>query len=213
MDLTSPTRTPATSPVTRAAALAGPALFAAYGVTRHLDGLDGARGDGAWWDVGHVAFLVSTLALVVLAVQLVRDLHGRRRGALTRVGDVALAVAVVGGGLLCWVLLMDLGVPVGPVPDTVVVGGPILLGVGLVVLLLTQLGRALPLRSPIAFLVADASVGFDLDLVTPAGLVMTAALWPLVRGGRRAGPLPRGRDRDLSPGRCAGSPGRDGVVT
>ena len=198
---------PITSPVTRVAALAGPALFAAYGVTRHLDGLDGHRGDGALWDVGHVAFVVSTLAFAVLAVQLLRDVHGRWRPPVTWLAAAALTVTMSGGALVCWVLLMDLGAPVGPVPDGVVLGGPILLGVGLVALLLTQAGRRLPGWSPFTFLVADASVGLHLDLVTPAGLVMTAALWPLVRltpASTRSSPPSAASDGPAAPQRQRG---------
>lgn len=176
--------TPPPTPTTRLTAAAGPALFALYGITRDLDGLDNNRGDGALWDVGHLAFLLSTMAFAVLAVQLMKDVLGGQRRALTGVSTAALLLTLAGSILLCWVLLMDLRVPVGPVPDAVVLIGPVLLGVGLVVLLLTQVGRQLSLWSPLTFLVADASVGFNLDLATPAGLIMTAALWPLVRQAR-----------------------------
>lgn len=174
-------QTPVTSPLTRSAALAGPALFAVYAVTRDVDGWNGTRGEDAWWTLGHLAFLASTLALAALVVQLLRDVRRREHRALTWAAAAATTVALVGAALLCWVLLMDLDVAVAEPPDAVVLGGPVLLGVGLVALLLPQVGRGLPLWSPPTFLVADAAVGFDLDLATPAGLVMTVALWPLVR--------------------------------
>ncbi|MFD8543042.1 hypothetical protein [Streptomyces sp. NPDC059649] len=51
-----------TSP--RTAFLTAPVLMGAYGVLRIIDGLDGSRGPGAAWTVGHLCFLGSLVFFV-----------------------------------------------------------------------------------------------------------------------------------------------------
>ncbi|MGK5558830.1 hypothetical protein ACSNOI_45240, partial [Actinomadura kijaniata] len=59
----------------RFAFLAAPLLTFAYGVIRILDGLDGARGPGLAWTVGHLAFIAAMAMFVSVFVQL-RGLAG-----------------------------------------------------------------------------------------------------------------------------------------
>lgn len=184
------TSSPITSTTTRSVAFAAPALLALYGVARYADGLDGDHGPGLFWNVGHVAFLLAVAGFTVLAVQLARDGLRRPGRPLGWVCAIALTTTAVGAALMCWIILTDLGVPVADVPGAVVTGAPIAFGVGLVALLATQVGRGIPLWSPLAILAGNVALGIDLALLTPAGLVMLAALWPLIRP---ASPLRRHR--------------------
>ena len=76
----------------RTALIAAPLLVLAYGVLRIVDGLDGVRGPGVAWTVGHLAFL-GALTLFVPIFWEMRSMLGRSAVATT-----ALVAGVVGIG-------------------------------------------------------------------------------------------------------------------
>ncbi|MFD1536885.1 hypothetical protein [Nonomuraea guangzhouensis] len=76
----------------RTALIAAPLLVLAYGVLRIVDGLDGVRGPGVAWTVGHLAFL-GALTLFVPIFWEMRSMLGR-----SAVASTALVAGVVGIG-------------------------------------------------------------------------------------------------------------------
>jgi hypothetical protein len=76
----------------RTALIAAPPLVLAYGVLRIVDGLDGVRGPGVAWTVGHLAF-IGALTLFVPIFWEMRSMLGRSALATT-----ALVGGVVGIG-------------------------------------------------------------------------------------------------------------------
>ncbi|MEU7860245.1 hypothetical protein [Nonomuraea sp. NPDC049141] len=76
----------------RTALIAAPLLVLAYGVLRIVDGLDGVRGPGVAWTVGHLAFL-GALTLFVPIFWEMRSMLGRSAVATT-----TLVAGVVGIG-------------------------------------------------------------------------------------------------------------------
>ncbi|MFD5145636.1 hypothetical protein [Streptomyces sp. NPDC058401] len=80
----------------RTAFVAAPVLMGAYGVIRMLDGLDGSRGPGFAWSLGHLCFLAA-LVLFVQGFAAMRTMTGG--GRLSTVGlwtGTAGAVALAG---------------------------------------------------------------------------------------------------------------------
>ncbi|MBF9128693.1 hypothetical protein I0C86_06775, partial [Plantactinospora sp. S1510] len=84
----------------RTAFITAPLLTLAYGVIRILDGLDGSRGPGIAWTVGHLAF-IAALALFVSTFWQMRDLAARSRTAtaLAAIGTAGIAVLVIQFGI------------------------------------------------------------------------------------------------------------------
>src|SRR5262245_56459018 len=70
--------------------IAAPVLMFAYGVIRILDGLDGERGPGPAWTIGHLVFIVAMVMFLLVFGQLHR-LAGR-----DTLSTVTLVVAAVG---------------------------------------------------------------------------------------------------------------------
>ena len=76
----------------RTALIAAPLLVLAYGVLRIADGLDGVRGPGLAWTVGHLAFL-GALTLFIPIFWEMRRMLGR-----SAVATATLVAGVVGIG-------------------------------------------------------------------------------------------------------------------
>ncbi|RJL22106.1 hypothetical protein [Bailinhaonella thermotolerans] len=75
----------------RAAFVAAPLLVLGYGVLRILDGLDGSRGPGPAWTLGHLSFLAA-LALFIPILLRMRRTAGA--GGLTTAATVVSLVGV-----------------------------------------------------------------------------------------------------------------------
>lgn len=166
----------------RFCAVAAPGLLLIYGLLRLVDGLDGDRGNGPAWDLGHLAFFAGIVLFAVLAVAL----RGLARPAVRwqRVlVDVAAAAAVFGAGCFLWVITGDLFEEfseAAPLPGPLELAGPLLFQAGLLVLLgRLALLRRLPAWSPVAMVVGFVALAVSLDLLPLAALVIGAALLPL----------------------------------
>lgn len=165
----------------RRAALAGPVLLLLYGIMRFFDGLDGHRGSGTFWNVGHVSFFAAMVVFAVLAVALRR----------TREGLVATAATVSAlAGVVCflWVIAGDLfrGFrEAAPLPEALETAGPMLFPLGMLILFgLLVADRRLPVWTPLLFGAGTAAISINLDLLPFAALVVLASLAPLRRAGR-----------------------------
>ncbi|AEV83198.1 hypothetical protein ACWT_2178 [Actinoplanes sp. SE50] len=165
--------------IIRRTAVAAPALLLTYGVCRFLDGLDGRRGSGVFWNVGHVAFFVAMVLFGVLAVGL-RGLLGGRP-----VATVATVVALAGVACFLWVITGDLfhGFRrAAPMPDALQTAGPMLFPLGMLGFFgLLVAARRLPVWTPLLFGVGTAAISVDLDLLPIAAFVVFCSLLPLRR--------------------------------
>jgi hypothetical protein len=179
----------------RYAYLGAPVLLAAYGLVRLLDGLDGSKGPGPAWTIGHLFFLA---ALVLFAVVMVGLWRNRPRWFTTAglvaglIGVVATARTVVVDILAGWGAAdraaMDRGfaryedfpgLPAGA-GDVLNEAGGVLFPLGLAVLLVSlALARQLPWWSPVACVAGFATILVTLDLLPLAGVLILAALLPL----------------------------------
>jgi len=177
---------------TRFAALAAPLLMLFYGIMRYIDGLDGDRGNGLAWDVGHTAFFFAFVLFAVLAVSLHRVVPVPEPWQ-RRLRDGALAAALVGAAAFLWVTLTDLvpAIPTG-LPDAAMVGLPVLFQLGTLTLL-GQLvaARRLPIWSPLVMLFGFVLIAVNLDLLPFASVVILGGLSPLARKERASSGSPR----------------------
>jgi hypothetical protein len=180
----------------RLAYLGGPLLVTAYGLTRLLDGIDGSKGPGPAWTIGHLFFLG---ALALLAVAMV-GLRSERRTWLTTAATVG---GVFGAVAMARVVVVDILVARGaadraemdrnyatyefPGSDVLDEAGGILFPLGLVVLLVVlAAGRRLPWWSPVVALAGFGTILATLDLLPVAGLLLLAALAPMATGTARS---------------------------
>ena len=178
----------------RLAFLAAPGLTVVYGLVRLLDGLDGKRGPGVLWTVGHLAFLAA-LGLFVAVI-----LAARRAAGGGAVATAAAAIGVV--GVFFSMVQIGIDIVVGVVADDQaamsrmfadvrdVPGVPFLVyGPGTALFLLGLLALVVHLAvvrvvawwSPVLMVLAIGAMLAGLDLLPVAGLLMLAALAPLAR--------------------------------
>lgn len=165
--------------MTRLLAIVAPALMLVYGVCRWADGLDGDRGNGWAWDVGHVAFFIAVALFAVLADRLRRELPGM-------VTAIAEVVTLFGAACMLWVITDDLFEAWPDLPAILNVTGSTLFSLGLLALLVrhTVAGR-LPVWSPALVLLGFASIPVSLDLLPLSAILVGAGLLPLTRTGRK----------------------------
>ncbi|MDG4824261.1 hypothetical protein O7635_20615 [Asanoa sp. WMMD1127] len=169
----------------RFTALGAPLLVLFYGIMRFVDGLDGDRGNGLAWDVGHTAFFVAFVLYAVLAVHMHRlvPVAARWQRALR---DVALGGALVGTAAFLWVTLTDLFPAIDvELPDVAQAVLPALFVLGMVTLL-AQLAaaRRLPVWSPVLVLVGFLAISVELDTLPFAAVVILCGLVPLTASRR-----------------------------
>jgi hypothetical protein len=174
---------PSNSVIVRRTALAAPALMLLYGVLRFADGLDGHRGTGLFWNVGHVAFFAAMVLFGLLAVALHGMLPRPRR-----VATAATAAALAGVLCFLWVIAGDLSGAFreyAPLPGPLEAAGPMLFPVGVLVLFgLLVAARRVPVWTPLLFGAGIAAITVDLDLLPFGSLAILVALQPLRRVAR-----------------------------
>lgn len=186
----------------RFAYIGAPALVTAYGLARLIDGIDGSKGPGPAWTIGHLFFLV---ALALFGVAMVGLWRERRRWFT----GAALVAGIVGVVAMARVVVVDIvvargaadraemereypkyddfpGLPdgLGGVLDAV---GGVLFPLGLVVLLVhLAIVRRLPWWSPVLATAGFAAILATLDLLPLAGVLLLVALVPMVTGTSRS---------------------------
>jgi hypothetical protein len=159
--------------MTRLLAYAAPGLMLAYGVCRWIDGLDGDRGNGWAWDVGHAAFWVAIVLFAVLAERL----RQARPGVLA---TVATLVTVAGSVLFLLVITHDLFEAFPNPPAFVQILGPALFELGLLTLLVRHAAAGLlPVWTPILVLLGFVTIPISLDLLPLSAILVGAGLIPL----------------------------------
>ncbi|MEV5569198.1 hypothetical protein AB0L06_04055 [Spirillospora sp. NPDC052269] len=187
---------------TRFALVAAPALISVYGIVRLLDGLNGNRGPGPLWVLGHLAFLVSLVLFVPILLTLRRAATGGRGTASRVVATVATVLGLGGAVAAMAQIAIDIWVgataadsaemarmfddvkSVPGVPAIVYGPGPALFYLGLLALLVgCAVARSIPAWTPVlAFAGIVASLA-SLDLLPVTGVLMLAPLLPLWRAG------------------------------
>ncbi|GIF66409.1 hypothetical protein Ais01nite_44440 [Asanoa ishikariensis] len=181
---------------TRLTALAAPLLMLIYGINRYVDGLDGDRGNGIAWDIGHTAFFFAFVLFAVLAVSLHRIVPVPERWQ-RHLRDGALVAALIGAASFLWVTLTDLvpAIPTG-LPEWAMAALPALFQVGMLTLL-GQLvaARRVPIWTPLVMLFGFMLIVVNLDLLPFASVVILAGLSPLARKE----PVSSGSPRPVGP--------------
>lgn len=170
--------------MTRFCAVTAPALMLAYGILRWIDGLDGHHKGEPFWSAGHVAFFIAVVLFGVLAVGLDRIIRAESP-ARRHITDIATAATLFGAACFLWMILGDLlsGFrDAAPLPDPLRATGPALFQLGvltLLVLLVVNRPRRLPVWSPVLVLVGFAAIAISLDLLPIASIVVGLGLYPL----------------------------------
>jgi hypothetical protein len=170
--------------------------------------MQGFHGPGLFWSVGHVFFLLTFAALVLV----VRDLR-TRVGAGSRLALLMATVAIVGLSVFLRVGVIDLltgftaadhaaMTPISqrlnawPDPRLVPVFrlGPVLFQVGFLALLVQlALMRRLPWRTPLLVFSGFVLVGLDLKFLTVGALLIGLGFEPLIRTATTNRPAARNR--------------------
>lgn len=174
--------------------VAAPLLFGAYGVARIVDGLDGVRGPGPAWTVGHLVFLAGLALFVPVLGRLRAEAGG---GAAATAG---YAAGLLGGLALAAQFTIDIVVgllsadheAMGPRFDAVkAVPGvepavytvvPMLFYVGMVALVtLVAVRGRVPWWSPVLVLVQAVAPIASKDLIPLGAALLLLAFVPLLR--------------------------------
>ncbi|MEU4470545.1 hypothetical protein [Micromonospora sp. NPDC023888] len=79
----------------RPAFIAAPVLVMSYGIIRLVDGLDGERGPGPAWTIGHVAFIGALVAFVSVFWQMRRMTGGRVLATVFATAGTVGALALI----------------------------------------------------------------------------------------------------------------------
>ena len=177
----------------RLAYLAAPLLVLAYGALRIIDGLDGVRGPGAAWTLGHSAFLLALAAWVPVTLDL------RRRLGKSAVPTTFTAMTFAGAAALTAQFVIDIAVglraadhaamseqfqhvqSIPGVMPVVYTAGPSLFYIGLsaLVIHLALLKRTKP-WTPIVFVAGSILPLLDKDFL-PLGAVCLLVALTLLR--------------------------------
>lgn len=178
----------------RTAFIAAPVLMGAYGVIRIVDGLDGSRGPGLAWSLGHLCFLGAIAFFVQGFVAMRRAVGGGRLSTVGLWVGVAGAVAVAGQfaiDLVVGFLSADreamnvLFDRVQAIPGMLPVFydfGPLLFFVGQLILV-SQLAKRRVLKPWAPFLaLVDTTLPFaDKDLIPLGAVLLLVSFAPLYR--------------------------------
>ncbi|MFZ3471176.1 hypothetical protein ACODT3_20740 [Streptomyces sp. 4.24] len=189
----------------RTAFLAAPVLMGAYGVIRILDGLDGSRGPGFAWSLGHLCFL-GALVFFVQGFMAMRAMAGHNR--LSTVGVWAGTAGAMAVGvqfaidLVVGFLSADRGAMevlftrVQDIPGVLPAFydfGPLLFFVGQLILV-SQLAKRRVLKpwAPVLVLI-DTTLPFaDKDLIPLGAVLLLVSFAPLYRDRPAAAELSAG---------------------
>ncbi|MEO3742974.1 hypothetical protein [Plantactinospora sp. B5E13] len=190
--------------------LAAPVLLLGYGLARMIDGIDGSRGPGPAWTIGHLLYLISLGLFGVVLVGL-RNALPRYRAA----GTVAVVAGAVGLVAFVRVVVVDIIVglravdragmhelflryerspgflPSGLVSALDLIGqvffpASVIL---LTVLVATVAPRRLRWWSPVLTVVGFALFGLNLDLLPLGAVAMVCGLLPMTGVSAGRGPV------------------------
>jgi hypothetical protein len=178
----------------RNAFLAAPALLGAYGVIRIIDGLDGSRGPGVAWTVGHLAFLAAMVLFVPIFLAMRRMAGRTALATISMVSGIAGIVTlfiqfsidiVVGFMAADREAMGDLFDQVQAVPGLepiVYEGGPILFYLGqLVLVILLAVAGRVKFWTPLLVLVDLILPFVDKDLIPIGAIFLLISFLPLAR--------------------------------
>jgi hypothetical protein len=179
----------------RPAFVAAPVLVMGYGVIRLIDGLDGIRGPGPAWTIGHLAFLGALVAFISVFWQMRRMAGGRILATVSAAagtfGALALitqfSIDIAAGFLATDHYRMSMIIqPVRTLPGISQLAydfGPYAFYLGqfaLVALLAVQ--RRIKLWTPVLVL-ADLAMPFiDKDLIPLGAVLLLVSFLPMARG-------------------------------
>ena len=185
----------------RPAFIAAPVLVMGYGVIRLIDGLDGARGPGPAWTIGHLAFLGALIAFISAFWQMRRMVGGRVLATVSATAGTLGALALIaqfsidlGAGFLAtdnYGMSMIINqVRTLPVISHVAYDfGPYAFYLGqLVLVVLLAVRRRVKLWTPVLVLADLATPFIDKDLIPLGAVLLLVSFIPLARGTAAATP-------------------------
>lgn len=173
-----------TSPLVKLAALAAPTLVFLYGVLWYIDGLDGHRGSGLAWNLGHTLFFVAFVLFGMLIIGL-RRLVRHTVAWKQAVANISTVAALSGVACFLWVILGDVFARLqdtAPLPDPLKTAGPLLFQLGLLALLIRLViarPRRLPAWCPMLVFLGFVSIGVSLSLLPIGAILIMAGFFPL----------------------------------
>ncbi|MFF0370978.1 hypothetical protein [Micromonospora sp. NPDC005087] len=185
----------------RPAFIAAPVLVMGYGIIRLVDGLDGIRGPGPAWTIGHLAFIGALIAFISAFWQMRRMAGGRVLATLSAtagtLGALALitqfSIDIAAGFLATDNYGMSMIVhQVRTLPGVSQLAydfGPYAFYLGqLVLVVLLAVQRRVKLWTP-GLVLADLATPFiDKDLIPLGAVLLLVSFLPLARGTTAATP-------------------------
>ncbi|MGW3606575.1 hypothetical protein [Micromonospora sp. NPDC005161] len=185
----------------RPAFIAAPVLVMGYGIIRLVDGLDGFRGPGPAWTIGHLAFIGALIAFISAFWQMRRMAGGRVLATVSAtagtLGALALitqfSIDIAAGFLATDNYGMSMIVhQVRTLPGVSQLAydfGPYAFYLGqLVLVVLLAVQRRVKLWTP-GLVLADLATPFiDKDLIPLGAVLLLVSFLPLARGTTAATP-------------------------
>lgn len=187
----------------RPAFIFAPVLVMTYGIIRLVDGLDGTRGPGPAWTIGHLAFLGALVAFISAFWQMRRLAGGRV------LATVSAAAGTFGALALITQFSIDLTAgfqatdnydmsmiiqQVRTLPGISQLAydfGPYAFYLGqLVLVVLLAVRRRVKLWTPVLVLADLATPFIDKDLIPLGATLLLVSFLPLARGTAAAKPVP-----------------------
>jgi hypothetical protein len=158
-------------------------LLFAHGILVWVDDLGQHGRSGVMWFLAQAALIASVFSFVGLAAGL-RHVAVAAPGRHRALASPAFAAAIAGTGLTTWVALVrGIGgaVATDGAPDWLLAGGPVLLGLSLLVLLALAVPvLPLPPRSMTLGATGVVLLALPWDLIPLAAIVILLALEPLL---------------------------------
>lgn len=179
----------------RPAFIAAPVLVMGYGIVRLIDGLDGVRGPGPAWTIGHLAFLGALVAFISVFWQMRRMAGGRTLATVSATAGTFGALALITqfsidlvAGFLATdnygmsMIIHDVRTLPG-ISQLAYDFGPYAFYLGqLVLVVLLAVQRRVKLWTPILVLADLATPFIDKDLIPLGSALLLVSFLPLARG-------------------------------
>ncbi|MFC6018772.1 hypothetical protein ACFP2T_21490 [Plantactinospora solaniradicis] len=185
----------------RPAFIAAPVLVMGYGIIRLVDGLDGVRGPGPAWTIGHLAFIGALAAFISVFWQMRRLAGGRVLATVSAMAGTLGALALItqfsidiAAGFLAAdnYGMSTIIYQVRTLPGISQLAydfGPYAFYLGqLVLVVLLAVQRRIKLWTPVLVLADLATPFIDKDLIPIGAVLLLISFLPLARGTAAATP-------------------------
>ncbi|MEU7753837.1 hypothetical protein AB0B57_05800 [Micromonospora sp. NPDC049101] len=185
----------------RSAFVAAPVLVMSYGIIRLVDGLDGERGPGPAWTIGHLAFIGALVAFISVFWQMRRMTGGRVLATVFATAGTFGALSLITQfsiDLVAGLLATDnygmsmITHQVRTLPGISQLAydfGPYAFYLGqLALVVLLAVRRRVKVWTPVLVLADLATPFIDKDLIPLGSILLLVSFLPLARRGTAATP-------------------------